>query len=128
MKANITRMPYFLKLLVIYGISAPAVAIVNITMAYQVYGWGIANFISFALAGVIPSVLFFAGAISIVFRAKYSRACYISGWLATAYTSGLHPGVAENISWAVLIYFNTIVAFGVALYLYFGRGAKNYFT
>lgn len=128
MSANITRMPYFLKLLVIYGISAPAVAIVNITMAYQIYGWGIVNFISFALAGVMPSVLFFTGAVSMVFRAKHSRACYISGWLATTYTSGLHPGVVENISWAGLLYFNTIVAFGVVLYLYFSRGAKNYFN
>jgi len=121
-------MPYFMKILVIYGISAPVIAVVSTFEAYDSVGWGWPSYIVFAGVGILPASLFFFGSVGLVLKCKSSRICYIAGWLATVTASGAHPEVIKDVDWTTLVVFNTAVVLVVAWYLYSAYGVKKYFS
>jgi len=124
---NITTMPFFMKLLAMYGMFAPSLAIVSIFDAYSAEGWSWGAIFVFISFGIVPALIFFAGAMCMVLKKRFSRPLYISGMFLTSSVAGIHPGVIPSDEWVTLVAFNAVIVLALGLYLWFNSKALQYF-
>jgi hypothetical protein len=134
MIANFTSMPLILKLLTAIGISMIAGVLATVNSGVNMFGreisasswWGSgAGFVFLAAA-----LLMGCSAILMLYRFRYSRLLHVGGWVAITFATVIDAYILEVRSSMLIptIVFNIFLTAGIALYLYFSKNVRNYFS